>query len=70
MPGDYTVDLGARTGYMITYGAGKISVSSPGMEYKLKKGSTATITIPINPYQLKHQKNQNPKYPFYAFTLR
>ncbi|MBV9923737.1 MAG: hypothetical protein JOZ96_01755 [Acidobacteria bacterium] len=53
MPGDYTVRLpGGATKVMESYGAGSIEITSGGERFNLKPGSTATVTIPVDPAQL------------------
>lgn len=53
MPGDYTVRLpGGTTRVMESYGAGIIEITSGARRYNLKPGTTATMTIPIDPSQL------------------
>jgi len=67
MPGDYTVDLGNRTGYMLTYGAGTVNVSSNGKKYILKKGTKSTLTVPINSAQLKQTTKLAKSIPFLLY---
>jgi hypothetical protein len=52
MPGDYTVLDAGQTRVMESYGAGHIEVQSGGTRYNLKTGTTATLTLPIDPSQL------------------
>lgn len=53
MPGDYTVRLSSgATRVMQSYGAGIIEITSGTRRYNLKAGTTATVTIPIDPSQL------------------
>ncbi len=55
MPGDYTVYIdNTSSGYMVTYGAGTIIISSGNKTYNLKQGATATLQIPVNSAQLKN----------------
>ncbi len=63
MPGDYTVDLDDRTGYMVTYGAGTVSARSGGKSLQLQKDATATLAIPIHSAQLKRSKPFDPNIP-------
>ena len=57
MPGDYGVSLAEGTGYMLTYGAGTITATTPGgRSYQPRKGAAATLTIPVNRSQLAHAK--------------
>lgn len=67
MPGDYSVSLRDQTGYMVTYGAGTISVSSRGKNYQLKKGAKATLEIPINPFQLRLSKKIKESIPILLY---
>jgi len=68
MPGNYTVDMGEdRRGYMETYGAGSIKITSEGKEFSLKKGEKAKIRIPINQYQLAHIEKLEPTIPFLQY---
>lgn len=68
MPGNYTVDRGEdRRGYMETYGAGSIKITSEGKELRLKKGEKAKIRIPINQYQLAHIEKLEPTIPFLQY---
>lgn len=67
MPGDYTVDLGNRTGYMLTYGAGTVNASSNGKKYILKKGTKSTLTIPINSAQLRQTTKLAKSIPFLLY---
>lgn len=68
MPGNYTVDRGEdRRGYMETYGAGSIKITSEGKEISLKKGEKAKIRIPINQYQLAHIENLEKTIPFLQY---
>jgi hypothetical protein len=66
MPGNYGVTLPGETGqgpprragYMESRGAGFITVTSEGKPFQLKEGVKATVTIPIDPTQLKLIKAQ------------
>jgi len=64
MPGNYGVVLQSsegegdaesvrREGYMDSRGAGFITVTGGGKSYQLKSGRTATLTIQVDPTQLK-----------------
>jgi hypothetical protein len=56
MPGDFTAQGSEGIGYMISFGAGGIDITSTDGKYKyqLKKGAQATLTIPIHEYQLEY----------------
>lgn len=54
MPGDYSYrSRDGNPGYMLTFGAGTINTYGKNKTYQLRKGKTATLTIPINPVQRK-----------------
>jgi hypothetical protein len=67
MPGDYTVRVDNGTGYMLTYGAGTINLTSKGETWQLKKGKYATVEIPINPAQLRQEQVPAPEVPFLLY---
>jgi cytochrome c5 len=53
MPGDYTVRMrNGGTRVMQSYGAGTVEVTSGGRRFNLRSGTTAKVTIPIDPSQL------------------
>lgn len=53
MPGDYTVlRPDNSTQVMQSYGAGMVEITSGGLEYNLKPGASAELTIPVDPTQL------------------
>jgi hypothetical protein len=67
MPGDYSVIVNGRYRYMQTFGAGTISVTAKDKTYQPKKGSYATLTIPINPSQRKKNKRLVPTIPLLLY---
>lgn len=53
MPGDYTVALrNGGTRGMESYGAAIVEITSGGTKFNLRPGTTAEITIPVDPGQL------------------
>jgi hypothetical protein len=52
MPGDYTVVDAGQSKVMESYGAGHIEVRAGATRYSLRPGTTATLTLPIDPSQL------------------
>lgn len=67
MPGDFTVDAGTKSGYMVTYGAATVTVGSGGKFYQLKKGAEATLTIPVNAAQKKQVRELPSTIPFLLY---
>jgi hypothetical protein len=53
MPGDYTVRTKKRTMWMQSYGAGTVNIQSGEKTFQLKKNTSAELTIPVDPTQLK-----------------
>ena len=70
MPGDYTVDLGVQTGYMVTYGAATVSARAGGRSLQLRKGGSLTLAVPIHPAQWKSAKLWDPNIPFLQYDER
>lgn len=68
MPGDYTAIQEKRKGYMVTYGAGNVELTSDKKTLQLKKGTYATLEIPINSSQLKRKKKLDSEIPFLAYN--
>lgn len=53
MPGDYTAfDRQGRARVMESWGAAEVTIRAGNVEYNLKSGDSATLTIPIDPAQL------------------
>ncbi len=49
MPGDYGVNTKQGIAQMLSFGAGQIYLSSKGVDYSLKKGRQAKVSIPVDP---------------------
>ncbi len=68
MPGDYTVTANGTSGYMVTFGAGGIVIKGEeDTTYQLREGTHATLTIPINPAQLKRVKKPERTIPLLIY---
>jgi len=70
MPGDFTAELNGKIGYMVTFGAGMISITSKGEHYQLKKGAKAILEIPINEAQLKTKPKLDPEIPLLIYDQK
>lgn len=68
MPGDYSVRReGRESGFLISYGAGFIDIYDGKDRYQLKKGASATITIPVDGSQLVYGDSIPSSIPLYLF---
>jgi len=68
MPGDYSVRReGRESGFLISYGAGFIDIYDSKDRYQLKKGASATITIPVDGSQLVYGDSIPSSIPLYLF---
>lgn len=56
------------TAVMQSYGAGTVAVSDAGQDYQLKPGSSAELTIPVDPAQLKRPESIPPNIPFLLYN--
>jgi cytochrome c5 len=71
MPGDYTVRLpGGATKVMQSYGAGTVEITSGGQRFNLKPGTTAKVTIPVDPSQLATGAPLPPTIPLLFYNER
>jgi len=68
MPGDYAVRReGREAGFLISYGAGFIDIYDGKDRYQLKKGASATLTIPVDESQLVYGDSIPASIPLYLF---
>jgi hypothetical protein len=68
MPGDFTALVdGKRRVFMRSAGAGTVQVTADGRSYQLKDGMEATLTIPVDPGQLKLGQRPEPTIPLLVY---
>lgn len=71
MPGDLTVrQPGGDTRVMQSYGAASIDITGGGKRFNLKSGTTAKITLPVDPSQLAAGGTLPPTIPILFYDER
>lgn len=68
MPGDYSVRTDDGASYMVTYGAGAVTVTGAGDAYQLRKGARARLTIPVSALQFKQGGRLEPTIPLLSYN--
>ncbi|XIA62100.1 carboxypeptidase-like regulatory domain-containing protein [Bradyrhizobium sp. TZ2] len=71
MPGDYSADDGSGKIFaMESFGAGSVEIGAGTSRYQLRRGATATVTIPVDITQIAGGAHLDTKIPFLYYDER